>query len=92
MPDFAAERGFDLELASGFEPELDLVTDATRHPPIFSDPRHCSEAHPRGERHDLEDLGHCFDTRDSGDIVLDIWHEALSKPPCIAGSQIIGRE
>ncbi len=72
LPDLVADRGLDLELAAGLEPELDLVAHLAGDPAVLADPRHRGKAHAGRAAHDLENRGHDVDPRDRRDLPISV--------------------
>ena len=58
VPDLAADRGRDLELAARLQAEVDLVAHGARDPPRVGDSCDGCEAHAGGAAHDFQNFGH----------------------------------
>jgi hypothetical protein len=54
LPDFIANRCFDLQLSARLESEVYLVENAARNPAVLGNARHRRESHSRGAAHNLQ--------------------------------------
>ena len=72
LPHLVADRGLDLELAAGLQPERDLVVDGKAHPALRRDARDRREAHAGDAAHDVEDRRNRRNRLDRVDIRAEI--------------------
>jgi hypothetical protein len=72
LADLMTDGGLDLELAAGFEAEIDFVIDREADPAVRGDARYGGKAHPGDAAHDIQDRRHRLDGLDHGDVCLKI--------------------
>jgi hypothetical protein len=74
LPDFVADRGFDVQFAAGLQSEADLIEDGAANPALIGDPRDGCKAHSGRSAYDLENARHRDDTLNGSDIGCKIFH------------------
>jgi|GEM_PF-1877238 len=60
LPDFMADRAFNLQLATRLQTKVDFVKHAAGDPAVLSHAGDCGEPHPGCTAHNVKDRGHRF--------------------------------
>src|SRR3954453_18203860 len=82
LPDLMADRGLDLELVTGLQPERKFVTRGTCDPPVPGDAGNGGKPHAGGPADHVEDGRNRSDPADLGYVALEIhchsaWEHSL---------------
>src|SRR3954452_1173847 len=72
LPNLMADRGLDLELVTGLQPERKFVTRGTCDPPVLGDARNGRKPHTGGPADHVEDGRDRSDSADLGYVALEI--------------------
>ncbi|MGY4597560.1 hypothetical protein ACVWXL_005306 [Bradyrhizobium sp. GM22.5] len=82
LPDLMADRGLNLELVTGFQPERKFVTRGTCDPPVLGDAGNGRKPHAGGPADHVEDGRDRSDPADLGYVALEIHcHSAWEHSP-----------
>ena len=83
-PDLLTDRGFDPQLATRLEPEINVIAHCAGDPTVLGHARHGGEPHAGGATDHIEDRRHRVDTGDRGERFFHVsWsHAAHSRPVC----------
>ncbi|MGY4326253.1 hypothetical protein ACVWWG_000667 [Bradyrhizobium sp. LB7.2] len=79
LPDLMADRGLDLELVTGFQPERKFVTRGTGDPPVLRDAGNGRKSHAGGPADHVQDGRDRRDSADLGYVALEIHCRSASE-------------
>src|SRR3954454_20520152 len=79
LPDLMADRGLDLELVTGLQPERKFVTRGTCDPAVLGDAGNGRKPHAGGPADHVEDGRDRSDSADLGYVALEIHCHSASE-------------
>ena len=82
LPDLVADRGLDLQLVPGLQPEVDQIERAAGNPAVFGHARHGGKAHAGGAADYVQNGGNRVNGFDGGDIGFETGRRSLGKWDC----------